>query len=391
MTYPIRLCPACGGSERAPLFRQHFAIIEGISIVGGYTVVACDRCGMVFADDIPTQAAFDHYYADASKYEYPQRQGAASPYDMARFTEIADLFAAELPDRGLRILDIGCSTGGLLVELQRRGYTRLTGIDPSVECVRLAHDRYGLDVRCGTIESLEAWGEQYDCIILSGVLEHIRDVRHALAVLRSRLSPQGSLFVEVPDARGFDRFADAPFQAFSTEHVNFFTAQSLAYTLTRVGFDVRMDEQNAREQTAMVTMANVSMLAVKSETTPQPIPDRTGRHAMTRYLAQSVEQERPVRLRVEALADSRVPFVVWGTGTYTLHLLATTRLVEANILAFMDANPRYQGHELCGRKIVSPETAWPADVPILIASVPFEAEIRAEITAQARPNTASVL
>ena len=391
MTYPVRPCPACGGSERAPLFRQHFAKIEGVSIVGGYTVVACEHCGMVFADDIPTQAAFDRYYADASKYEYPQRQGVESPFDVARFTEIADLFAAELPDRGLRILDIGCSTGGLLVELQRRGYTRLTGIDPSVECVRIAHDRYELDVRCGTIESLEAWGEQYDCIILSGVLEHIRDVQHALAVLRSRLTPQGALFVEVPDACGFADWPDAPFQAFSTEHVNFFTPQSLAYTLTRAGFDVPMTAQNARDQTATVTMANVSALALKSETTLLPIPDRTGQHVIEWYVKQCVTQERAVRHRIAALADSRVPCVLWGAGTYTLHLLATTRLVEANILAFMDANPRYQGHLLCGRKVVSPETAWPADVPILIASVPFEAEIRAEISAQARPNTASVL
>ena len=76
--HPPRPCPVCGALHRKQLFRQEFAEIDSATVVGGYDVVVCERCGAGFADDIPDQPAFDAYYREMSKYEYHQRDGAES-------------------------------------------------------------------------------------------------------------------------------------------------------------------------------------------------------------------------------------------------------------------------------------------------------------------------
>ena len=60
-----RACPVCGGSDRRLLYRQRFDAFSTSSLLDGYDVVACDACGLCFADNIPDQAAFDRYWEHA--------------------------------------------------------------------------------------------------------------------------------------------------------------------------------------------------------------------------------------------------------------------------------------------------------------------------------------
>ncbi len=64
-----------------------------------------------------------------------------------------------------------------------------------------------------------------------GVLEHLRDLdaRSRTAVLL----PGGLLYVEVPDVTAFADWPNAPYQDFSTEHINFFSPISLDNLMRR--------------------------------------------------------------------------------------------------------------------------------------------------------------
>ena len=69
---------------------------------------------------------------------------------------------------------------------------------------------------------------------------------------------------------------------------------------------------------------------------------------LRRYIARSAEMEAAVLKRIAELADDQSPIYVWGTGTNALHLLATSRLADCNIVAFLDSNPHYAGRRLAG-------------------------------------------
>lgn len=368
---------------RTVLWRQDFAVIEGVSVVNGYDVVACDACGMTFADRLPGQPVFDHYYRETSKYEFPQRGGAESAHDAARLAITADAIATLVPDRAARVLDVGCATGRLLSELRARGFGDLHGVDPSSACVAAARSRYGVAAEQATIADLAGRPGEYDLIVVVGVLEHLVDLQSALGTLSSRIRPGGALYMEVPDVTGFADWPNAPFQEFSVEHVNFFSPTSLSRALHESGFGIVWTERNTREQSSGTTVPNLAGLFRKGDIAAlAPNVDIDSAAAVRRYVARCTAEERQLLPRIDALVASQEPVIVWGTGTHALRLLATSALSRAHIVAFVDSNVRYQGRKLCGRDVCAPSLLHTRSEPILIASKGFVAEICAQILAE---------
>lgn len=383
MTDQARACPACGGSERRKLFRQDFAAVESATPVTGYDVVVCVACGMGYADGIPDQRAFDRYYRDMSKYEYHQREGAESEYDQRRLAIIADIIAPHIANRDARILDIGCATGRLLANLRDRGFPNVTGLDPSPACARAAKKLYGIEVHTQTLAGLGSTNERFDVAILVGVLEHLCDLEESFRHLRTILNPGGLVYFEVPDATAFADWPNAPYQDFSTEHINFFAPISLDNTMAYRGFSRVMSVQNHREQSWKTVMSNVSAMYRMEPEAPVPgfrRDDETER-GLDRYITSCRETDRRLQSKIDALADGKRAILVWGVGTHTSRLLATSRLAEANIAAFIESNARYHGKTLHGRPILSPDALPGRAEPVLISSRVFQHEIAAQIQA----------
>jgi len=363
------------------LFRQTFEPIQGVSIVAGYDVVTCARCGFAYADRIPSQEAFDQYYERLSKYEYHQRAGEESVFDRARMDLIADELSPLIPRKDSAIFDIGCATGRLLFALRERGFHDVTGLDPSPGCVAAAQRLYGIEVLQGSMNEFPHLRRKFDVVILVGVLEHIRDLESAVDRVQSVLSESGIVYVEVPDALEFTRWPNAPFQDFSVEHINFFSPTSIANLFCARGFETISATQNHRDQSYKTIMSNVSAAFRRTnhDTAGSIRFDDESRSALRRYVAQCEAEEDEVRARIGSLVDSGREFFVWGAGTNATRLLKTTRLSELRIAGFVDSNTKYHGKTLANRPIVSPEHLRGTNEPILIVSRVFQSEITRQI------------
>jgi SAM-dependent methyltransferase len=377
----MRPCPVCGASKRHLLFRQDFAAVEQATPVTGYDVAICNECGAAFADGIPDQAAFDRYYREMSKYEYHQREGAESEYDQRRLAIIAGIIAPHVPRADARILDVGCATGRLLANLRDTGFANVIGLDPSPACATAAKKLYNIDVRTMTLGELGATNERFDVAILVGVLEHLRDLDAAFAHLRMILNPAGLLYVEVPDATAFADWENAPYQDFSTEHINFFAPVSLEHLMLRRGFERVFLEQNHREQSYKTVMSNISAVFRRTASVPADpeIFDADAEPGIVRYVDRCRAEDERLRARIDAIADAGKPILVWGVGTHTTRLMATSRLAQARIVAFVESNARYHGKTLHGRPIIAPRELPGHAEPVLVSSRVFQHEIAAQI------------
>jgi SAM-dependent methyltransferase len=379
--HPSRDCPICGGNDRRVVFRQEFAVVDQGAPVTAYDVVVCERCGGAYADGVPDQRTFDRYYREMSKYEYAQRGGAESEYDSRRFTVIADVIGPQLPSPDVRVLDVGCASGRLLSNLRDRGFARVTGLDPSPACAAAAARLYSIEVRTMTLGEMAATGEQFDCVIMVGVLEHLRDLDGAFEQLRRVLSDAGLLYVEVPDVTAFADWLNAPYQDFSTEHINFFSPVSLDNLMLQHGFTRVFLEQNHREQSYRTVMSNLSGVyrkeAAFSSGQMQFDPDTA--RGLERYISGCAKDDERLRTAIDAVVDGRRRILVWGVGTHTSRLMATSRLGEADIVAFIESNSRYHGKTLNGRPILSPEALMDYHEPVLISSRVFQKEISDQI------------
>ena len=378
---PTRGCPVCGGTARHTLFQQVFAAVEQATPVTGYDVAVCDACGCGYADGIPDQRAFDRYYREMSKYEYHQREGAESEFDQRRLAIIAAIVAPHVQHPGARILDVGCATGRLLANLRQLGFPNVVGLDPSPACATAAARLYGIDVRTMTLAELGATAERFDFVILVGVLEHLCDLDEAFVHLRTLLKPGGLLYVEVPDATAFSDWPNAPYQDFSTEHINFFSPVSLDNLMGRRGFSRVFAEQNHREQSYRTVMSNVSAVYRMEAIPPEDglRIDRETERGLCRYIDQCRVTDERLHAKINAIVDEHRPILVWGVGTHTTRLMATSRLAEANIVAFIESNARYHGRELLGRPIVAPESLSARPEPVLVSSRVFQHEIADQI------------
>jgi len=393
-----RDCPVCGSvGPRRVLHRQHF--FDG-PLGNGYDVVVCKKCGAGFADGIPSQPSLDRYYAKQSKYEYSQSGGEESPYDFKRFEAIADQVIPLLKSGSARVLDVGCATGGLLSVFKKRGFENLLGLDPSPACAKAARRLHGVEVRSTTLAQMPGWQERFDLVLVVGVLEHLRNVQPAMRTIANLLRDDGLLYCAQPDVTTFADCVNAPYQQFSVEHINFFSEQSLSRLIATSGLAPRRTWHWMIEWREGITDSVVSGIYSSLVTADLPEPKFPSRQSSTgnsefavaydyqtesslkRYLELCRKGDEKLIAVVDCLVASQEPILIWGAGTLTRRLLSSTRLPEANIVAFVDSDPGVQGRRLAGREILSPMQIGANVETIVVGSKAFKQEIIAIIRDQ---------
>ncbi|HML18811.1 MAG TPA: class I SAM-dependent methyltransferase [Bryobacteraceae bacterium] len=364
-----RACPVCESTDAESLHEQRFLLPEGHPLADRYTVVCCRGCGFVYADIVIDQAKFDAFYADCSKYEDAGTAtgGGFAAWDQQRLRDTAQEIAKWAP-KDARVLDIGCANGGLLAELRKLGFSRLTGIDPSPACVRNTA-RLGLESKKGSFSDLAGLG-RFDLIIVSHVLEHVHDLRSALEAIRRILAPAGLVYAETPDASRYHQFIVAPFQDFNTEHINHFSATCLARLFHNFGF-ARAGGGAKNVQSSRDSLTPAVFGIFHRATSAAPRKDDDLRECILAY----IEGSRKLLRQIDAQLDENLlgspAVIVWGTGQLTMKLLCESSLARQNIAAFVDSNPINQGKSLRGVRVISPQDLSESglDHPIVIGSL----------------------
>ena len=382
-----RPCPVCEGRSAELVFQQSFQIFERGGPIDRYDVVVCTACGTSFADGIPSQSEFDEYYRELSKYEYEYRAGKESEDDSVRLKGLAELLQTIITNKNSRILEIGCANGRLLSYLKEAGYGDVRGVDPSPGCARAARLLYDIPVETGTVFGLRKPDTGYDFVVTLGVLEHIRDLKEAVQNIRDITSKDGRVFIGVPDASKLVAAQDAPFQEFSTEHITFFSATSLQYLMEAGGFRSVSCASVSLELHRGVLTPTVCGVFEPSTHLRREFPfDSTTKEGLIRYIDECKAIDTQLKNRIREAVNGRM-VVVWGVGTHTRRLLANDTLRPGNISAFVDANPKYQGQQLVGIPVLSPDQLLSHSEPILISSYAFQKEISDEIRDRLRlPN-----
>jgi 2-polyprenyl-3-methyl-5-hydroxy-6-metoxy-1,4-benzoquinol methylase len=97
------------------------------------------------------------------------------------------------PERGMRILDVGCGTGDALKHLSNVDYL---GIDLNASYIRTARNRWNRHdaFMCGDVACIKQLDiGRFDIVLSLGVLHHLDDAtaRALLREIKSLLTPQG--------------------------------------------------------------------------------------------------------------------------------------------------------------------------------------------------------
>jgi len=367
----IRPCPVCDDRHAAVLHSQRFVLPEDKKLTASYDVVACERCGAAFADTPITQREYDELYAQRSRYAAgPAAHASDSDRDIGRFRDMAAEISRIVPDKSSRIVDVGCANGQMLAALADVGFNDLIGVDPSAACVQQAQTIRGARAYVGSLSEMPAGAGPYDVVILSHVLEHVRDVKPALEYVKRFMTSGAILYVEVPDASRYVDFAWSPFQDFNSEHINHFSLGSIANLLRQCGFHpLKSSAKDILSAPGMPYPAIYSVARLESGVPPTIEKDRSLEERLETYVRVSKRLMDDIDSRLARATDGGAPVIVWGTGELTAKLLADTPLGRANVVGFVDSNPSNQGRLLRGLPILAPAELQSGDAMIVVASI----------------------
>jgi 2-polyprenyl-3-methyl-5-hydroxy-6-metoxy-1,4-benzoquinol methylase len=191
-----------------------------------FHLVSCKNCGFIqILDPIPAKILYKNYFTISSWKNQPH---------IPRLVEVIE--GLSLINKNSKIIDVGCNDGSFLNFLKNKGYTNLSGVEPTSDAWKIA-SLSGLNVvnefLTESLANSEFLSESYDLITTRQVLEHIIDLDDFIRSLKYLLKKDGTLVIEIPDSELNLDFLD---YALWEEHVNYFTLSTVTNLLKKHGF-----------------------------------------------------------------------------------------------------------------------------------------------------------
>jgi len=230
-------CNLCGADDTTP-----------VAEIDGFHIVRCRRCGLVYVNpryrqeqlqEIYTEEYYDHDGIN-SGLEFFGYDDYLADEENIRITFTKRLRTIENYVNKGRLLDVGCATGFFLDLARGQGW-EVIGSEVSRFSVRYARERFGLDVRLGTLKELEFDSGMFDVVTMWDVIEHVVDPMSELLEVQRILRDGGLLSIITPNVGSLvARVLGKRWEEFRRvrEHVYFFSKRTLTAMLHKAGFEV---------------------------------------------------------------------------------------------------------------------------------------------------------
>jgi len=262
----VKTCLLCG-NEGVPLYQGVQDRLFGVP--GTWSLMCCPKCRLAWLNPRPLPEDIGKLYVE---YHTHQAEEVLEPLDLRKIIKASILQTrfGYLPDgasrllgrvlawigplqeiaggsvmwlkageRG-RLLDVGCGNGRFLAQMRELGW-EVVGTEPDPEAVRIAKERFGLEVFQGTLEETRFPEDSFDVITMNHVIEHVPNPIELLAKCRQILKPGGKLVVTTPNIKSLGQ------QVFGEywrgwevpRHLFLFSLKSLQTCAERVGLRVK--------------------------------------------------------------------------------------------------------------------------------------------------------
>ncbi len=207
---------------------------QDIGVDNGFHIQECPECGFVYVNPRPNEEQLARFYEGY----YDPDAVVADKWEL----EMGDIFSecsewiGEHQATG-RVLDIGCSFGHFLRQMERLGWTAV-GVEPSPVAAEHARTILSGEVHGGGFEDVELDRESFDAVVSLYVLEHVADPRGFVQKVFEILRPGGIAIIRIPYTRPLFPLQKAlrrPLM-YAPMHLNDFSPRSMVRLCRTIGF-----------------------------------------------------------------------------------------------------------------------------------------------------------
>lgn len=243
MTLTTVACAVCGGTDFKLVYPATIADPEADpalyysssrSLAGYLDIVRCRQCGLLLTNPRDDDATLARVYATLEDATYDVEDDNRLRTARA-FLEWVERFQ---PQRG-HLLDVGCASGMFVAVADRAGW-QVTGLEVSRWAIERAQARCPqANFVTGLLEEQHLAPANFEAITLWDVLEHVHSPGEAIQHVSEWLTPQGWLFLNVPDEGSWvARSMGRRWVLLLREHLWYFSRETLAELLAQHGFEL---------------------------------------------------------------------------------------------------------------------------------------------------------
>lgn len=217
-------CAICGGEDFDLIATKDRYELDN-------RVVICKHCGLIQTNPRMTAESYRSFYRDDYRALYTRMQTIDEHFaHMAeRAKRIVQFIGRHTKLKPCKVLDVGCSSGGMLQTFKQVGYD-VTGVDYDKNRVAYGTNR-GLNLFEGDVFDIES---KFDLIIYSHTMEHILDLKGELNRVAQLLNSGGYLFVDLPNMDYW--LSHDVTKCLQNAHTYYFTPDTLRKLMGLCGF-----------------------------------------------------------------------------------------------------------------------------------------------------------
>lgn len=228
-------CNHCGTTAHSAVFS-----------LKGYDLVECDRCGLAYIANQPSDAELARLYSGGEGYHAALKDPSSPQWAAILKTAQAHMaFLRHVPTGAGTLVDVGCSTGQFLNLARQAGHT-VSGIEFSEDSRAFAAQHFGLTVEPGSIHDSGLGAGSVDIVTMFDVIEHVRDPISDMQAARRLLRPGGWFLLSTPNIDGLfprlsrplaNRLAYWPHPE-PPYHLYQYSVRTLSASLEKAGFAI---------------------------------------------------------------------------------------------------------------------------------------------------------
>ncbi len=231
---------------------QELRVLNGYEDAG--ELVRCSRCGMVFANLIPSESILAEHYGGYGMF------AGLSETTIKRYNELLDKFEKFRVTN--KILDVGCGEGFFLEQAKKRGW-EVHGTEYAPQYVE-ACKRKDINMHTGVLDLENYQLGSFDVIVSIEVIEHLLYPVQELEKFFKLLRSDGLAFLTTPNFNSFSRRMQGKNWSVISypDHLNYFTPRTLDQAMRITGFN------NGKINTAGISISRLQQALFRKKTIP---------------------------------------------------------------------------------------------------------------------------